>query len=258
MKQSFNDMEEGRIVVPRENRAQINNEAIAKYEQSLRAEIIAERQKPKDGTMDIEEVIKKMANRANIENKRNPIFQNIDQAKKAYWLALMINARGRQNLRTNKHQVKFMSYFATYFANIEGEYKCDLGIALSGASGIGKTFLFEAAQVMSKTTKNNDFQIYSAKEINRQIANDSRKYDKFLNGEILIDDLGIEELSVVNYGTKSSPVSDVIFDRERLWHNKGIRTHFTTNLTYDECEARYGDRIMNRVRRMVNWSEINL
>jgi len=243
-----------KIKVPRENRHNTDIDKINNYFAKIQEEARQEAKQEKKN-ITANEVIISMLRRAKETNERKPIFDTLDEAKRAYYRAMLINCNNK--FKQIPELFDMMISFSAYFSNFEYNVDLKQGIGIIGNSGIGKTFMFESALILAKSTNQNKFTIYTAKDINREVLADARNYDKFLKHDILIDDLGIEEANIVSYGTKSSPVSDIIFDRERLWQNEGIRTHVTTNLSYDEIQKRYGDRTMNRLRRMTSFIDLN-
>jgi len=73
-------------------------------------------------------------------------------------------------------------------------------------------------------------------------------YQKF--GGICIDDMGTEEL-VNHFGNKRNVVGDVI---EGRYSNTmcGPLLHATTNLNREQMRSMYGDRVLSRLREIMN------
>lgn len=63
---------------------------------------------------------------------------------------------------------------------------------------------------------------------------------------LIIDDIGVEPVEVNTYGTKITPIVDIINER---YANQRC-TIITTNLDEDGIRARYGDRIEDRLKEM--------
>lgn len=59
---------------------------------------------------------------------------------------------------------------------------------------------------------------------------------------LIIDDLGCEPREVKNYGTSVTPITDILFQR----YDKMMPTMVTTNLTMQEIQSMYGNRIADR------------
>lgn len=62
-----------------------------------------------------------------------------------------------------------------------------------------------------------------------------------------IDDLGKEPTEVMDYGNICNPVIDLLEYR----YNRQLTTFITTNLTPDELKTKYGERISDRLREMI-------
>ena len=67
------------------------------------------------------------------------------------------------------------------------------------------------------------------------------------------DDLGAEDIGS-NYGKKDFMI-DILENRYERTDCKGPRTHITTNLSLDQIAARYGPRVLDRMRQMFNLIE---
>ena len=82
--------------------------------------------------------------------------------------------------------------------------------------------------------------------------------------EIFIDDIGHEAITVSNFGTVFSPLSELIqaqYDEDQKDPNakspRFERTmHFTSNLTPEQLRVRYGDFIFDRLVEMCEWIHI--
>jgi len=62
-----------------------------------------------------------------------------------------------------------------------------------------------------------------------------------------IDDMGVEPKEVLDYGNVCNPVIDLIEYR----YDKQLTTFITTNLTPEEFKDKYGERITDRFREMI-------
>jgi DNA replication protein DnaC len=66
--------------------------------------------------------------------------------------------------------------------------------------------------------------------------------------DLIIDDFG-SEAEVRRYGNVL-PIVDMIYARYDDWNNYGRRLWMATNLTGAELSARYGERVMDRLKEM--------
>lgn len=71
---------------------------------------------------------------------------------------------------------------------------------------------------------------------------------KLFTSEMLgIDDLGEEPKEVMSYGMIHTPLIDLICER----YNRQLPTVITTNLNTDQLSEKYGKRVGDRFREMV-------
>jgi DNA replication protein DnaC len=70
------------------------------------------------------------------------------------------------------------------------------------------------------------------------------------------DDLGFEK-KVIYYGNECDVMKEIILSRYDLFESIGMITHFTTNLSLEELEIRYGESVMSRLEAMVNFVEFD-
>jgi hypothetical protein len=127
------------------------------------------------------------------------------------------------------------------------------GLLLYDETGLGKTYFFQVAR--PKVRLRVARRIVEAWEEMEW----STGFDVFVHGffypasgradEVVIDDLGAERLGV-RFGAREDVIAKVIFDRHEIWREKGVMTHFTTNLDVETLQRRYDDRIMRRLREM--------
>lgn len=134
------------------------------------------------------------------------------------------------------------------------------GLILMGLCGNGKTTMMRALsrliEYVSEMTvgysKRTVMPIYPAKEIARMCAapDKERKDFKELSGlEMLgIDDLGEEPKEVMSYGMIYTPLTDLICER----YDHQLATVITTNLTKEQLSEKYGVRVYDRFREMLD------
>ncbi len=166
----------------------------------------------------------------------------------------------------NKNQIQQLIY---YFMN-DKQFNGNLskGIMLHGNIGTGKSILMrifsEKTPGLNFTlTKNflyyssldmyGDFVKYSYSSI--EFFSKYRKAEDSLlewKNSILIDELGIEPSTAKNYGNSINVLEMIITKRYYNFQMNGQITHFTTNLTPDEIEQNYGERIRSRISEMCN------
>lgn len=126
------------------------------------------------------------------------------------------------------------------------------GVTLLGNPGSGKTFLFE---IMQRITHPQDPHFFirantldvvlqfNQKEIGHTV------FDKWQTKNVLFDDLGTEH-DGKHYGEKVNVFEKFIQFRYELFREKGLKTHFTTNLTNAELLEKYGLRCHTRLMEM--------
>jgi len=125
-------------------------------------------------------------------------------------------------------------------------------LMLMGHYGTGKSWMMEALQ---RCLQGDPlfFQIYTAREVvtayNTEGDGGLKPYRQARH--MLFDDLGRERLGNF-YQDKVEVMTMMIEDRYDLFVQKGIHTHFTTNLTGDDILERYGPRAHSRLKHMVN------
>lgn len=66
------------------------------------------------------------------------------------------------------------------------------------------------------------------------------------------DDLGSEEQSTSFYGSKINVMEKIILKRYDFFITHKMKTFITTNLSPSQLESKYGERVMSRLREMMN------
>jgi len=138
-------------------------------------------------------------------------------------------------------------------------------ICIMGQTGSGKS---ETMKILNdfikiddvKFSRNNKtvplkFRIYSSREIIEDYrtggVNGISKY--MIESNICIDDLGTEAKEALHYGNRLDVISEII----EIRYNKGLTTHFTTNLNEDMILERYDSRIHSRILGTCNMIKLN-
>lgn len=155
-----------------------------------------------------------------------------------------------------------------YYFTDDARFKGDLnkGLYLFGNPGTGKSSMM---RVLSKNSKQ-PFAFKSCIDISRMYSNEGypaiEKYMKMLNVDTLrnlgfneigwcFDDLGFEEKGK-HYGKETEVMTEIL---EKIYNNKFMigKIHVTSNISGDEVEVRYGNRIRSRMREMFNLIQFN-
>ena len=133
------------------------------------------------------------------------------------------------------NQEKVENYFKT-------EKEQSKGIMLYGPNGTGKTTEIEKYKKGKWCG--------SSIDICTLVSQNGRSYlQKYTMHDMIIDDLGREDLSVKSYGDEINVLHDLIFIRYQAFR-QGYKTHFTTNLTFSQIKERYGIPIADRLKEM--------
>lgn len=131
------------------------------------------------------------------------------------------------------------------------------GVIMMGSVGNGKTTLMNATMSLLNTAYSNTpgengmrkrFTILNMPA--KDIAAASRKGEDVYGDNIVvcgIDDLGEEPKEVWSYGNAITPIIDILEER---YKNRKI-TLVTTNLDAEGLNKKYGDRVTDRLREMM-------
>lgn len=160
--------------------------------------------------------------------------------------------------------IQFFGYF-THDDEICTHYKLDIqkGLFLSGKTGVGKSAHMSIIRNLLHYKKR--YQFKSCIQIALEYMNAGshvmmhygRNYVDFrdpttINQSYCFDDLGTED-EVKHYGSQANVMGQIILMRYDLFQERGIVTHFTSNLTAQQVEKHYGERVRSRLREMCNW-----
>lgn len=149
---------------------------------------------------------------------------------------------------TNKYVI---GQVALWYAN-DDRFSGNLrkGLLIRGGVGTGKTkiveslikVIFKAENIHAKFIHATDLQeLYVNKNSDEIDVLKLRKYT-------VIDDLGVENVEVKNWGNTSEPFNNLFDYRYR----HGMQSIITTNLAPSQIKETYGDRIADRFRETLN------
>lgn len=126
------------------------------------------------------------------------------------------------------------------------------GAIVFGGTGSGKTLLFSMLQ---KVVPKNDLRFFVKRNVLEIVTEFNKSghdiFSRFQDKNLLFDDLGTEDKGI-HYGDKIEVMEKFIQLRYELYINKGLITHFTTNLTTAEILNRYGARCVSRLKEMTD------
>lgn len=169
----------------------------------------------------------------------------------------------------NARYAQLIDAFAKYFAGENGPLNVRKGIILSGCTGCGKTTLFKlfnfnfywkCDQPAGPLSGENTllFAWNSCRGIAMEYTDKQRggiaALKNYFNGVSLFDDLGAENIGS-HYGTKADVMGEIIQSR---YENKRVLTFLTTNLTYEQIQQTYGERVASRLAEMCNWVDMEI
>ena len=136
------------------------------------------------------------------------------------------------------------------------------GILLSGPIGCGKTSLMFLMRFF--LAKDEKYRMISTRDVRMEFLRDGfqvvEKYSSksFFAGQDAIrpkvycfDDLGLEG-DLIYYGNETNLMAEILLGRYPLFIHQHMKTHATTNLSADELEKIYGNRVRSRMREMFN------
>ena len=128
------------------------------------------------------------------------------------------------------------------------------GLLICGGVGSGKSTIMNAIyRVIKRYVKlkgghPEDIKAIKAQNIMDVFADDITKTHYFYAKWLFIDDLGCDSPVVNNYGTKTTPMSDLLCER----YERQLPTIITTNLSSENILNIYGERIADRLNEMCN------
>jgi len=126
------------------------------------------------------------------------------------------------------------------------------GLLICGGVGNGKTTMARALFKTIQKCNNIAFrEITAANFAQLEAQRDENRYNLVNIKQadfLLLDDLGVEPVSVKVWGNEVSPVAELLTQRYHLQKF----TIVTSNLKEIELEERYGARVADRIREMFN------
>ncbi|MGM9759313.1 MAG: hypothetical protein ACI30I_04250 [Parabacteroides sp.] len=128
------------------------------------------------------------------------------------------------------------------------------GFMFCGVCGNGKTTLLYAIRNalnmlndMKAFDRDTGMVIYDAREL-ASIAEDTERFRKAKREPMIaIEDMGREATEILHFGNVLSPVIDLMEYR----YSEQLFTGITTNLTPDQVREKYGRRVADRFREML-------
>lgn len=141
-----------------------------------------------------------------------------------------------------------MRRFSGIFSSQENDSR---GCGVIGCPGSGKSILLRAMQqVIDRPSGPKRPVIYTALSLADMYSKDGPDVMKrALTKDMIIDDIGAEYVAA-HYGTKVEVIENIVQIRYDQFQISGIRTHFTSNLTMEDIQNRYGDRVYSRLMQM--------
>ena len=140
------------------------------------------------------------------------------------------------------------------------QFNIDLekGILLTGPIGCGKTTLMTLMKYLAPA--DNKFSVKPCRDISFEFIQDGYQIiHKYSIGKLYqseprtycFDDLGTEN-NLKYFGNECNVMAEILLSRYDLFISKKLKTHITTNLSANEIETHYGNRVRSRLRKMVN------
>ncbi len=131
------------------------------------------------------------------------------------------------------------------------------GLVISGSTGTGKSLILDVlsflgymiqVQYQGKTFPLS-FQVLHAQDLNQAFAK-TGCLDSFVNRQVLcIQDLGSEARETLYMGNRQEVLKSVL---EQRGDKRGQFTFISTNLTENQIQDYYGDRVASRLKQLCN------
>lgn len=144
------------------------------------------------------------------------------------------------------------------FSNISDFFKQDakFGMLMIGGVGNGKTTMMRAIKQLVDYIKFTDsagrvikMQIQDTNQLSRLCKDDYKAFREIMRTTVLgIDDLGREPVAINDYGTILNPMVELLQYR----YDEQLPTFITSNLDAKALLDRYGERVADRLREMMD------
>lgn len=189
-----------------------------------------------------------------------------------YYIETRVPKIGLPNFVLDDSNTKVLEWLCLYFTGskdfekIDPSYKLSKGLLLVGNVGCGKTTIMRLFASNQKASYNvigcnkvADMYAELGPELLHRYSDFTQvptSLDTFYQNKVGIcfDDLGTESLKK-HYGDSANTMEQIILNR----YANALPfdyTHFTSNLSSEEIEERYGTRVRSRMREMLNLIEL--
>jgi len=137
-------------------------------------------------------------------------------------------------------------------ACIEVFDKNEIGLTIVGNPGSGKTLFFDMIQKIINPKSSQMFIKVNVLDVvldfnNKEVGH--KVFRKWESKNVFFDDLGTEDKGYL-FGEKVEVFEKFIQFRYELFRKFKLKTHFTTNLSKEEMNNRYGMRCISRLNEM--------
>ena len=193
------------------------------------------------------------------------VFQYIGSIGKTWVVNFHLNEHDRELYR----RVFFYFFRDKEFNKINPKYDLNKGLLIMGNVGVGKSLMLMVfRKLVMEYLQNQVFTIEKTIDITGNfslegystIQQHSDLCFSNKNGRIAdrvprskcYDDLGSEEQFTSFYGTKINVMEKILLKRYDFFITHKMKTFITTNLSPNQLESRYGERVMSRLREMMN------
>lgn len=195
------------------------------------------------------------------KKEREEKIAKLEDKKEYYykWYSKIFKKYGYDKRNQELHDI-LVGFCGPYFNGInkkglflcakEGEVNTGVGKTY-GMSIIAKIFAIRLETVV-RLCKAMD----ASEERYLDMLNSANYYDSEKMHDKIIDEVGAESITN-NYGSKYELFIEVLESRYDKFIQKGIFTHFTSNLTKKQLESRYGHRVWSRINEMCTVIEVS-